>query len=83
MDFTYTRHQIPRGARADAEVGGKLYLIKNVPELRLTYQIRMLVYMAKSRGKTLIVQLPKGAKVHKTLRDFAREWDGLIKIERV
>ena len=82
MDFVYTKHQTPRGARPDADVSGKLYLIKNVSELRLTYQIKLLAFMAKTKGKKLIVQLPKGAKVHESLRDFVREMSGLVKIER-
>lgn len=71
-----------RGAKADAEVADKLYLIKNVSELRLTYQARMLTYMAQTRGKKLIIQLPKEAKVHNSLREFVREWSQLVKIER-
>lgn len=82
MDFIYTRHQVPRGARADAEVGDKLYLIKNVSELRLTYQIKMLAFMAGTRGKKLVVQLPKGAKVHQSLKDFVRDMSGLVRVER-
>lgn len=82
MQFSYTKHQTPRGAKADAEVGDKAYLIKSASELRLTYQIRMLAYMAQMRGKRLIIQVPKEAKVHSSLRDFVREMDKLVKIER-
>lgn len=66
----------------DAEVGNKLYLLKNVSSLRLTYQIKLLAFTAQSRGKKLIVQLPKEAKVHESLRSFVRESSGLVKIER-
>lgn len=82
MDFIYTRHQTPRGAKADAEVGDKVYLIKSASQLRLTYQIRMLAYMAQTHGKKLIIQLPKDAKVHESLRDFVRSMAGLVKVER-
>jgi hypothetical protein len=82
-DFVYTRHQTPRGARPDADIGNKLYLIKKVSEMRLTYQIRMLAYFAHTRDKKLVVQLPKQAKVHRSLRDFVREFDSFVKIERV
>lgn len=82
MDFIYTRHQTPRGARADAEVGEKVYLIKSASQLRLTYQIRMLAYMAQTRGKKLVIQLPKHAKVHASLQDFVRDMAGLVKVER-
>lgn len=82
MEFTYTRHQTPRGALPDAEVGDKLYIIKNVSHLRLTYQIRVLTYMAQSRGKKFIVRLPKDAKLHSSLREFVKNFSAVIKIER-
>lgn len=81
-EFTYTKHQTPRGARPDADVGNKLYLIKHVSEMRLTYQIRVLAYVAHSQSKKLIVQLPKQAAVHASLGDFVRSSNGLVKIER-
>lgn len=81
-DFAYTRHQTRRGARADADVGNKLYLIKNVSEMRLTYQIKVLAYLAHSQSKKLIVQLPQSAAIHASLRDFVRNSNGLVKIER-
>jgi len=82
VEFVYTRHQTPRGARPDADVGGKLYLLKSASQLRLTYQIKMLSHMAQTGGKKLIIQLPKTARVHPCLRTFIRDSDGLIKIER-
>ena len=45
--YRYTRHQVPRGAKADAERDGALFLLKNVSSLRLTYQIRLLTFLAK------------------------------------
>lgn len=82
MEFSYTKHQTPRGSKPDAEVGEKLYLIKSVSGLRLTYQIKVLAFMAHGRGKKLIIQLPKGAKVHESLRAFVRDSEGLVRIER-
>jgi hypothetical protein len=81
-EFAYTKHQTPRGARPDADIGNKLYLLKNVSELRLTYQIRLLAYSAHSKSKKLVIRLPKQAKVHASLRDFIRDSDGLVSIER-
>jgi hypothetical protein len=81
-ELVYTKHQTARGARADAEVGDKLYLIKNVSELRLTYQIRLLAYAAQSNNKRLVIRLPKQARVHKSLSDFVREFDS-VRIERM
>jgi hypothetical protein len=82
MRTFYTKHQTPRGAKADAETTDMVYLIKKVSELRLTYQIRTLAYMAKMRGKKLVVQLPKEAKVHDSLRVYVRDMGQLVKIER-
>ena len=82
MEFVYTKHQTPRGARPDAEVGGKLYLLKSALQLRLTYQIKMLSHMAQTGGKKLIIQLPKTALVQPCLRTFIRSMNGLVKIER-
>jgi hypothetical protein len=82
IEFIYTRHQTARGARPDAEVNNKLYLIKNVSEMRLTYQIKLLTYLAQLRAKKLIVQLPSQANVHASLRDFVRSHGGIVEIER-
>jgi hypothetical protein len=80
--FAYTRHQARRGARADATSGDKLLLLKKVSELRLTYQIRMLAYAAYSGKKKLVIRVPKEAKIHRTLREFVREFEKLVAIER-
>ena len=82
MDFRYTRHQVPRGARADAESGKRLYLIKSVPNLRLTYQIRLLTFRAMESQMTLIIKVPKGCEVHPSLRDYLKEFSKLVRIER-
>ena len=82
MEFFYTKHQTPRGAKADAEIGNKVYLIKSASQLRLTYQIRMLTYMVRIRNKKLIIRLPKATKVHNSLKEFVRDMNGLVKIER-
>jgi hypothetical protein len=83
VKFTYTRHQTPRGSIPDAETRDALYLLKNVSEMRLTYQIKLLAFMAHSKKKKLILRLPACAKIHQTLRDYIRELSGLVKIERV
>jgi len=82
IELKQTSHQVARGTRPDAEVNGKLYLIKNVSEMRLTYQIELLTYLAQLRGKELRVQLPSKTKVHPSLRDFVRSHPKLVKIER-
>lgn len=83
MDFIYTKHQTPRGAKPDDEVGIQIYLIKNVSMLRLTYQIKMLAYMANIKNKQFVIQLPKEAKIHASLKDFIREYSKFVKVERV
>lgn len=82
MELAYTKHQTFRGAKADAEVGNKMYIIKSTSDLRLTYQIKMLSYMAQTQGKMLIIRLPKEANVHNSLKEFVRSMNGLIKLER-
>jgi hypothetical protein len=79
----YTRREIPRGAFADAESHEEVLLLKNVSGLRLTYQIRLLTFRALSSQKTLIVKIPKGCMVHQSLRDFAAQSPGIIRIEEV
>lgn len=81
--FRYTKHQIARGARADAETSSKLYLLKNTSELRLTYQIRLLVLQAQETTRTLVIQVPKHCKVHDSLHDFAKGIAPTLRIEKV
>ena len=83
IEFRYTKHQTARGARPDNEVEDKLYLIKNVSEMRLTYQIRILADLARRRGQRLVVRLPRQARVHPSLRDFLSLHKETIKTERV
>jgi hypothetical protein len=81
-EFASTKHQTPRGTRPDADVGNNLYLLKNVSMLRLTYQIRLLAYFAHSKGKKVVIRLPREAEVHESLRNFVRDSKGLVGIER-
>ena len=81
MEF-YTKHQTLRGAKPDAEIGDKIYLIKNVSQLRLTYQIRMLAYVAQIRDIKLVIRIPKNAVIHQSLLEFAIETNGLLNFER-
>jgi len=82
MEFKYTKHQVPRGTRPDDEIHDKVILIKSATELRATYQVRMLAYMASTRNKKLVIKLPKGAKLHGSLKLLRKNTEGLIKIER-
>lgn len=82
MDFKYTKHQVARGALPDVELHDKIILIKRCSELRLTYQIRLLAYLAQQKHKKLVIELPKGAKVHKSLNGFRNQMAKIIEIVR-
>lgn len=83
MDFKYTRHQVARGARPDAETNDALFLIKNVSLLRLTYQIRLLAFRASEIRKKLIIELPKACRLHPALKSFVDEHSKFIRVTRV
>ena len=82
VQFRYTRHQTPRGARADAEKGKKIYLFKNVSRLHATYQIRLLAYRAYKEGKKLVIQVPKHGEREDSLKEFMKANPGLVVFER-
>lgn len=80
--FMYTRHQTPRGARADAEKGKKIYLFKNVSLLHATYQIRLLAYRAYKENKQLVIQVSKRGQRADSLKEFMKANPGLVVFER-
>lgn len=80
--YKYTKHQVARSTKPDAENHDKYYLIKNVSEIRATYQIRLLAYRAINEGKKLIIRVTNHTKIHPSLRDLQRECGKIIKIER-
>lgn len=75
---TQTRHQTPRGTRADAEKFNRLYLVKNVSSLRATYQIRLLAFRAVSEGLKLVLKVPKVCKYHSSLLDLIKKTENVI-----
>lgn len=75
------RNQRPRGSRPDGAVEDKWFLIKNVTELRLTHQIRLLTFMASQESKRLIIRVPKDAIIHPTLKAFVDEKKKVVAIE--
>jgi hypothetical protein len=81
--YRYTKHQVARGTRADAQTETAYYLFKNVSVLHATYQIRLLTYFASKKGKKLIVQVPAHCRKSELLRQFIREHGKLIRIEVV
>lgn len=58
MEYRYTKQQVARGARADAERNDAYFLFKNVTALRLTYQIRLLAFRARESRRKLIIRVP-------------------------
>lgn len=82
MELKYTKHQVARGSLPDAETNDKLILIKRCSELRATYQIKLLTFLAHQKQKKLVLELTKGAKIHKSLKEFRKKHSNLIKIVR-
>ena len=79
MQFKYTRHQVPRGSRPDADKNNKVYLIKKVSMLRATYQIRLLAFMAVEKQKELVLLVPKTAQFHVSLKELIKATGKTIK----
>ncbi len=83
MEYRYTRHQVARGTRADAERNDAFFLLKNVSSLRLTYQIRLLAFRAKETGRKLVIRIPSACKLHPSLREFQKANSKVVQIEKV
>ncbi len=81
MQLKYTRHQVPRGSRPDAETIDKIYVIKNVSMLRATYQIRLLAFKAVESRKKLVLKVPRSCQFHASLRNFIKTTGKNIKRE--
>ena len=72
-DMRYTRHQVLRGTLPDAVDAKHIYLFKSASELKVTYQIKMCTYLAKSSGKKLVLQVPPQTRKSESLTAFLRE----------
>ena len=83
VEFRHTKHQVARGTRPDAVVGDTAYLIKHVSHLRLTYQIRLLVFLAGERGTRLIIRVPSGCRTSEKLTSFLRANRRQVRMEKV
>jgi hypothetical protein len=77
-----TKRHVARGARPDAEVNNKMYLIKNVSELRATYQIRLLLYRAVQEGMKLVVDVPKSCELSDPLKGLVKEYRRNLEVTR-
>lgn len=79
-----SRRQVARGARPDTTDGrGDWYLIKAVSRLRLTYQIRLLVFAATNAGATLRIRIPRTCQPSRPLLDFLKQNRKHAALERV
>ena len=83
MEWKYTRHQVPRGTRSDAETFDKIYLIKNVSMLRATYQIKLLAFKATENRKKLMLNVPKACQFHDSLKNLIKLTNNTIKRENL
>jgi hypothetical protein len=83
MELKFTRHQVPRGSRPDAETSDSIYLIKNVTVLRATYQIRLLAFKALESHKKLFLKVPLTCKFHSTLKSLIKTTGKIIKREEL
>lgn len=83
LQFRYTLHQVPRGARPDAETFNKIYLVKNVSVLRATYQIRLLAFKAVDTHKKLILKVPKECKFDSSLKELIKTTEKTIQRENI
>lgn len=82
VDFRYTSGQTARGSRPDAVSGTKVYLLKIASYLRLTYQIRLLTFLASEHGNKLVIRLPAQARMSPDLRAFVKKNARFVRIER-
>jgi hypothetical protein len=82
MDLRYTRHQVARGSRPDATVGSTAYIVKKVTRMRLTYQIRLLTFLAEEQRGRLVVRVPRGCALSPDLRTFVKRHASVLRIEK-
>jgi hypothetical protein len=78
----YTRHQVARGARPDAETYGKLHLIKSASTLRATYQVRLLLYRAMQTGGRLVVHVKKECRLAPDFALLRRQHKPFLQVVR-
>jgi len=57
--------------------------MKAASPVRLTYQIRLLTFMAAERGARLVIRVPKASSLSADLRAFAKANSRVLKVEKV
>ena len=71
-----------RGSAPDMIEGNKWTLQKSCSELHLTYQIKLLTYMASQNGAELSVLIPQGCRISRDLAAFAEKYTQWVSFER-
>lgn len=82
MDDQATQHKTPRGSKPSWVDESSFGLIKACSELRATYQIRLLLFMAMRDQKQLVLQVPKKCKLRKDLKALKKQHSKILKINR-
>ncbi|MCP4965518.1 MAG: hypothetical protein GY926_09805 [bacterium] len=81
MELRYTEDRVPRGSRPDAASEDAVYLIKSCSKLRLTYQIRLLTFMATEQGSNLVLAIRNDCRVSRDLKKFVRANRRHVRVE--
>lgn len=74
---------IPRGMRSDAETADRIYLVKNVPLLFATQQIRLLAAKAVLSRKQLVLVTPSACRFDKSLEGLMENQPEIIHREEL
>ncbi len=72
----------PRGSVPDSIEGKQWTLLKSCSELHLTYQIKLLTYMATQHGAKLVISVPAGCRISGDLSAFAEKYAQWVSLER-
>jgi hypothetical protein len=82
MNSPTTFRRLPpilRGVRPDAETHDRVYLIKNVPLLFATQQIRLLAAKAALSRKQLFIVTPAACRFDKSLEELMQSQPEIIR----
>lgn len=63
--------------------GNRAYLFKNTSVQRLTYQVRILTFLAFERGNVVILRVPKACRLSRDLSAFVKDNRRWLRVERV
>lgn len=72
-----------RGSMPDAIKGDEWILIKGCTKLFLTYQIKLLTFLASKNSKLLKIIINQNCEISKSLSEFLLKYKNYVCIERV